>query len=142
VSDRTAGSEVARRSALLRPTVLGILTILGALVVSGLFATWPSLTVGSSALVIGVGGGVSFVTLRRPTVGVSAQVRARRWLPWLLLGLALALWELALLLLGNNDSWPPLSMLAGPIDTLGAGRFSLALAWLAGGAWLAHRCRR
>ena len=81
------------------------------------------------------------VAVRRPLVEPTARVPVRRWLPWLLLGLGFALWELALLLLGNNDAWPPLSLLADPVDTLGPGRFSLTLLWLAAGAWLVRRVR-
>jgi hypothetical protein len=114
----------------------------GAWLVAELLASWPSLTVGSSTVVIVVGGAMVVVGLRRPVVDASARVPVRRWLPWLLLGLGFALWELALLLLGNNDSWPPLSLLAAPVDTLGAGRFSLAVLWLVAGGWLVRRLRR
>ncbi len=137
------GSQAERRTAAAaRPTLAGTLLALGAVATCLLLATWPSLTLRSSALVILVGGGLTVVAVRRPLVEESARVGVRQWLPWLLLGLSLALWELALLLLGNNDDWPPLSRLADPIDALGPGRFSLALLWIAAGAWLVRRCRR
>jgi hypothetical protein len=131
-----------RAHASLRPTVRGVALVAGAVVVGLLLATWPSLTVGAYVVVGGVGAGMVAVAMRRPLVEPSARLPVRRWLPWLLLALALSLWELALLLLGNNDAWPPLSLLADPIDRLGAGRFSLALLWLAAGGWLVRRLRR
>jgi hypothetical protein len=115
---------------------------LAAILVAFGFAVWPSLTVQSSTLVLGVGGAFCVVAMRRPLTPGSERRRWQQWAPWLCLALATALWELALLLLGNNNSWPPLSLLAAPIDTLGLGRFSLALLWLAGGVWLVRRLGR
>lgn len=125
-----------------RSIVYTVVLGLAGVAVALLFASWPSLTVGSSALVVLVGGAMVAVAMRRPLVEPSARLPVVRWLPWLLLGLGFALWELALLLLGNNDSWPPLSLLADPIDRLGPGRFSLALLWLVAGGWLVRRLRR
>ncbi len=111
-----------------------------------LIARWPPLTSGTSAVVIVAGGLVVVAGLRAvprvPGAGLPAaglphpRVTRRQWLPWLVLGVAFCLWELALLLLGNNDAWPPLSRLADPLDQLGLGRFTLALVWLLLGWWL------
>jgi hypothetical protein len=135
-------AELRRGHLSLRPTVRGVALGGAAVAVSLLLATWSSLTVGAYVVVGGVGAALVAVAMSRPLVPASARLPVRRWLPWLLLALALALWELALLLLGNNDSWPPLSLLADPIDRVGAGRFSLALLWVAAGWWLVRRLRR
>jgi hypothetical protein len=136
------GAEPEVQRAVGRQLVGVGLAVFGAIFAALGFAVWPSLGFQASTLVILVGGGVTVAAMRRPLPPESARRRWQQWLPWLCLGLAVALWELALLLLGNNDSWPPLSLLAAPIDTLGVGRFSLALLWLAAGAWLIRRPRR
>jgi hypothetical protein len=137
----TQGREVGRTWAL-RPTWRGAVLAVAALTACLMLAGWPSRTPGSTVVVLVVGGCTFVAAMRRPLVEASARLRTGQWLPWLVVGLALALWELALLLLGNNNSWPPLSLLAAPIDTLGAGRFCLALGWLVSGFWLVRRCRR
>jgi len=112
------------------------------LLAAGLLARWPALTVGSSAVIAVVGGAVTVAGLRRPGPPRSIRLSPGQWLPWLAVGLALALWELALLLLGNNDAWPPLSRLAGPVTQAPVGRLVLTLVWLACGGWLLRQCGR
>ena len=119
-----------------------VLLVAAAFEVAHLIASWPSLTAGSSTVVLVVGAAICLAALREPVLERELRVRPRQWLPWLGVGLAVALWELALLLLGNDASWPPLSRLADPVDRLGAGRFWLTLLWLATGAWLVRRNRR
>ena len=137
-----AGGEPQSRHDSIRPVVGAAFGVLGAVIVALGFAVWPSLGFQSSTLVLLVGGGITVMAMRRPLPPESERRQWKQWLPWLSVGLAVALWELALLLLGNNDSWPPLSLLAAPVDTLGLGRFTLALGWLAAGAWLIRRSRR
>jgi hypothetical protein len=137
-----AAPDPVRRPSLTRDLTISGLVVFASILIAIGFSIWPSLGVQSSALVLLAGGTVTITALRRPLVGESERRRPAQWLPWLVLAIAFALWELALLLLGNNDSWPPLSLLAAPIDTLGVGRFTLALLWLAGGAWLVRRTRR
>lgn|GEM_PF-6746461 len=112
----------------------------GAVLVSLGFAYWPSLSVQSQALALAVGGGVVAVGLTRGLAPRAAQVTARQAAPWGAAFLALCGWEVLAFLGGNNDAWPTLSMLTGPLDdTNPAGRFLAGLVWLRVGTWLLSR---
>jgi hypothetical protein len=105
--------------------------------VGAIFAAFPSLTTTAQVTVGVVGVGTFVAAARRGRTDVSARLPAHLMLPWIGLGLALCLWELAMRLVGNDDAWPTLSTLMGPIaDTNPLGRFVLGAAWTTAGSFL------
>ncbi|MEI8080899.1 MAG: hypothetical protein WCI74_03545 [Actinomycetes bacterium] len=107
----------------------------------GIAATQPlqrgSLLVVSAAVAV-----VLIAGMRAPRAHPTRDVRLADALPWIALFVVGCLWEAAMALLGNNDTWPTLSVITDQWLDQAQYRFVAAAAWYGAAVWLIRRVSR
>lgn len=108
-------------------------------VYAGLAALCRPLTVPAAVAVVLAGAVLLALAARRRPLPRRLVGSRRGALPWLVLLLLLASWELTAVFWGNDRAHPTLSLLLDPVLDTYPGRLIGYLAWLSVGRWLVTR---
>lgn len=93
-----------------------------------------------AAIAVLLAGAVLIAVMARHRVPLRRMLNpGRAALPWAVLALLVAGWELTALFWGNDSAHPTLSLLLDPVLDTYIGRLVGYLAWLAVGRWLVTR---
>jgi len=111
-------------------------------VYAALAALCRPLTAPAAVAVLLAGAALLALAARRQVPPQPVICSRRAVLPWMVLALLLAGWELTAMLWGNDSAHPSLSLLLDPVLDTYPGRLVGYLAWLATGRWLVTRMTR
>lgn len=99
---------------------------------------WDALIVVYVAILL-AGAMLIAVIARQGVPSKRVDIPRRAALPWVVLALLVAGWELTALFWGNDSAHPTLSLLLDPVLDTYIGRLVGYLGWLAVGRWLVTR---
>lgn len=102
-------------------------------------AIFSPLTLPAAVAILVAGAMLIAVIARQGVPPKRVDIPRRAALPWVVLALLVAGWELTALFWGNDSAHPTLSLLLDPVLDTYIGRLVGYLGWLAAGRWLVTR---